>query len=137
VQLPADWTSLPELAESARLAAVSGAGDVEVTVQGWGDPSSGVFALLARTSSGTEGGAEELLSRLRSDLEGAGVQVEGGGEESFTFAWGSFRGVARAAVDEDDGRLQAAILACFHSAREPTRSRATCQAFMGRFEEML
>jgi len=140
---PATWQQLPELAERARGAAAARSGsEVAVEAQAWGDPATGAFALsaTARASGGGTDGAEALAS-LRSEVERAGAKLTGwtaaDDAASFSFEWRAFRGDARvrASIDERDGSLRTALLACFYSERQPIRSAATCKVYLEGFEE--
>lgn len=143
IRPPAAWQPLAELAEHARAAAAVAAGDdIAVSVQAWGDPASGAFALLVSTrGSASSADPEEVHAGLRSTAEAAGAKLSQwtrqGDIVRLSFEWGRFRGDARvrAAIEEGDDSSRATLLACFYTTRQPERSAATCRTLVEQFEE--
>jgi hypothetical protein len=142
--MPKSWRELPELAAVAMERAAIPA----YRARGYGDPSTGVFALVAETLEGS-GAPAAAVRALRAQLDAAaGVDIaafqsdEGRPERAeaqafFSVAPGPglpLSGMARLIATGGGGQQRTVSVACFFNLRDAERSRTTCEGLLGRLE---
>jgi hypothetical protein len=140
VEAPASWVRLPAV-ETAAGAAAAGIAGAVTTIEAWGDPAAGCYAIGIDSRGTRAEGVAASANRLVAELAPLGVAADAFTkpvlepvDESVAISLGELAGAMRVRIYRDAaGVPQAMALACASNPREPERCKVQCD---GLFAQM-
>ena len=132
--LPTGWTTMPAIADAARVAVEAATPGVTTTSTAWADPAAGCYALWLRLRGNrptTLAGERADLVRALAPFGVATLPPLDGAATSYAHAVAitlpDLAGDAQLTLTRDvHGIVQLDAAACVHNAREPIACRKAC-----------